>query len=213
MEFHESAILYRDKVYRFNSQRDGILPRGAQQPLASLSEVSIPNGMEFYQGLWRVFYLCIQLVSIPNGMEFYRSSAPIYLCVFSFNSQRDRILRMQADIRKNAAKTRFNSQRDRILRKYKTIEKHYRKLFQFPTGWNSTNPIRLGRRIFTRFNSQRDGILHGVEHPLASLSEVSIPNGMEFYQGTSRILRGDEARFNSQRDGILLFTPLINHVA
>ena len=32
-------------------------------------------------------------------------------------------------------------------------------LFQFPTGWNSTNILVLFRLIFCSFNSQRDGIL------------------------------------------------------
>ena len=52
--------------------------------------------------------------------------------------------------------------------------------FQFPTGWNST------RFIFAN------------EIPIA----VSIPNGMEFYDGaiTTHVV---EERFNSQRDGIL----------
>ena len=77
--------------------------------------VSIPNGMEFYAFSRLIFELAVE-VSIPNGMEFYPSLVarlPRYKCVsipngmefymllctlsrrnfFSFNSQRDGILR------------------------------------------------------------------------------------------------------------------------
>ena len=77
------------------------------------------------------------------------------------------------------------------------------RLFQFPTGWNSTIPRSLTPPIISRFNSQRDGILHcsqsirgrefgKFQFPTGwnstwddrarILTEVvSIPNGMEFY--------------------------------
>jgi len=56
------------------------------------------------------------------------------------------------------------------------------RLFQFPTGWNSTE-TRPQSRIYP--------------HP------VSIPNGMEFYAQKGKTFFYPE-RFNSQRDGILL---------
>ena len=61
-------------IYRFNSQRDGILPK---KPLVSLlySIVSIPNGMEFYYARTRLIKT-LRLVSIPNGMEFYLENKP-----------------------------------------------------------------------------------------------------------------------------------------
>ena len=53
----------------------------------------------------------------------------------------------------------FNSQRDGILR-YSGKNLEMRMSVSIPNGMEFyQNPIRLGRRIFTRFNSQRDGIL------------------------------------------------------
>ena len=56
------------------------------------------------------------------------------------------------------------------------------KLFQFPTGWNSTIIGVIGKREVS----------------------VSIPNGMEFYIAIPAA-EAFIARFNSQRDGILLY--------
>ena len=97
------------------------------------------------------------------------------------------------------------------------------RLFQFPTGWNSTNKtatqscqmvvsIPNGMEFYNYssgilaategFNSQRDGILPTLCYTLISLWAVSIPNGMEFYP--IFINRNADMRcFNSQRDGIL----------
>ena len=61
------------------------------------------------------------------------------------------------------------------------------KMFQFPTGWNST--LRSEARHYLR--------------------SVSIPNGMEFYAKV-RYLNLRSARFNSQRDGILLYPNIVN---
>ena len=60
--------------------------------------------------------------------------------------------------------------------------------FQFPTGWNSTkfDGVRDGIDQFS-FNSQRDGIL-----PTAGSDPLP-----------------PKARFNSQRDGILLLPMII----
>ena len=58
-----------------------------------------------------------------------------------------------------SAENCFNSQRDGILPKQKRQQKSF-KLFQFPTGWNST----------LRFLA-----------PIIARGLVSIPNGMEFY--------------------------------
>ncbi len=70
-------------------------------------------------------------------------------------------------------------------------------------GWNSTAQDAADQGGAARFNSQRDGILpRGAQQPLASLSEVSIPNGMEFYAEGGKG-SGMDMSFNSQRDGIL----------
>ena len=60
-----------------------------------------------------------------------------------------------------------------------------------------------------RFNSQRDGILlnHQQNHPKEN--QVSIPNGMEFYQNTLTPRTSKKECFNSQRDGILQFQGFI----
>ena len=54
--------------------------------------------------------------------------------------------------------------------------------FQFPTGWNSTLQMIASSYSSDCFNSQRDGILH--DEPLKDCfcKIVSIPNGMEFYR-------------------------------
>ena len=67
---------------RFNSQRDGILPK------IRLSEnitkgVSIPNGMEFYSSFTIVRFISV-IVSIPNGMEFYFNAGFGYFPGFGF---------------------------------------------------------------------------------------------------------------------------------
>ena len=96
---------------------------------------------------------------------------------------------------------RFNSQRDGILREG-LIVAFESGVFQFPTGWNSTEFCKLSSCTMNRFNSQRDGILHFTQSELIgalefqfptgwnstfdprhlySVAVVSIPNGMEFY--------------------------------
>ena len=61
-------------------------------------------------------------VSIPNGMEFYRT-----------------ILWLRLGL------ARFNSQRDGILRNLRVLVRAVVVLFQFPTGWNSTQADELAR--------------------------------------------------------------------
>ena len=103
-------------------------------------------------------------VSIPNGMEFYKLNiilgARKRCC---FNSQRDGILRWLR-ITLSCITYRFNSQRDGILPdKGFIIRRLYLVsipngmefylflwrycivsiLFQFPTGWNSTNDTNV----------------------------------------------------------------------
>ena len=117
----------------------------------------------------------------------------------------------------------FNSQRDGIL--HISIRTNIAaSMFQFPTGWNSTE---------TEFLSEVEGVKvsipNGMEFYITSipssflpllfqfptgwnstlvpcstrsLSRVSIPNGMEFYSAMSRV-RDLQKCFNSQRDGIL----------
>ena len=53
--------------------------------------VSIPNGMEFYY-IMVSHYDFISVVSIPNGMEFYAESSDFEAHKTCFNSQRDGIL-------------------------------------------------------------------------------------------------------------------------
>ena len=164
--------------------------------------VSIPNGMGFYQiGFIRFFTATI--VSIPNGMGFYKS----------FNLSHRSLLYS------------FNSQRDGILRYVVRTQKFFRTEFQFPTGWNSTSHRSRFRSAAYRFNSQRDGILQcGWNSPVSALRGfnsqrdgillasasfspspiiVSIPNGMEFYNTARNFTFIESVSFNSQRDGIL----------
>ena len=139
----------------FNSQRDGILPFWRLPFIMKFTRFQFPTGWNSTKGFLLLGVLSD--VSIPNGMEFYtkwRSVAPPYRC--------------------------FNSQRDGILPFWRLpfIMKFTR--FQFPTGWNSTKGFLL----------------------LGVLSDVSIPNGMEFYTKW-RSVAPPHRCFNSQRDGIL----------
>ena len=99
-------------LFRFNSQRDGILPASSKKPAGPDTVVSIPNGMEFYAStprppsVPRSFnsqrdgillktqsrFGYIARVSIPNGMEFYSQSISRDSAICCFNSQRDGIL-------------------------------------------------------------------------------------------------------------------------
>ena len=139
----------------FNSQRDGILPLKAILTILQIT-FQFPTGWNSTENLQNM--IASAMVSIPNGMEFY---------AFGYTDQ------------VFAAKS-FNSQRDGILHKgiFASIKK---ALFQFPTGWNSTQLIK-----------QR-----------ASRFVVSIPNGMEFYRHVEVRYFSRALRFNSQRDGIL----------
>ena len=58
--------------------------------------------------------------------------------------------------------------------------------FQFPTGWNSTEVKLISLRDHKRFNSQRDGILRWKAAGSGEIPMVSIPNGMEFYDRLAR---------------------------
>ena len=162
----------------FNSQRDGILPILSYWISIDLSPFQFPTGWNSTIDLG-IYPLPQKEVSIPNGMEFYRSGDPkspfrcrfqfptgwnstvlsaLYLPLgIGFNSQRDGILRLLHPI-KNKARIRFNSQRDGILLIHLKGSEML-KLFQFPTGWNSTH----------------NGMLDSYR------TFVSIPNGMEFY--------------------------------
>ena len=98
------------------------------------------------------------IVLIPNGMEFYN------------------IITTQKYITANS----FNSQRDGILPDGRVIS-ILQKLFQFPTGWNSTTNKYVNALTTICFNSQRDGILRYMFLVGWYITFVSIPNGMEFY--------------------------------
>ena len=140
----------------FNSQRDGILP-GEAEALRSTETVSIPNGMEFYltSGVISRDFEMFQfptgwnstiaasaqevkksIVSIPNGMEFYMRACLFLSEIWCFNSQRDGILPMLSLACRLAKVFQFptgwNSTLSAVFKKLEIA------LFQFPTGWNST---------------------------------------------------------------------------
>ena len=184
----------------FNSQRDGILLDFLAASFIPILSVSIPNGMEFYR-------------TLNLGGERRKS----------FNSQRDGILLMIFSWALPILDS-FNSQRDGILPPTLEIRPGY-KLFQFPTGWNSTKGFFLWP-----IRSSHVSIPNGMEFyspkefRCEPISLVSIPNGMEFYHiryftehaleefqfptgwnSTTAILDRflTILSFNSQRDGIL----------
>ena len=141
-------------IKSFNSQRDGIL----RSIIVRSTHISL---FQFPTGWNSTLFVCRRapnpVVSIPNGMEFYALWVSVARCSLSG----------------------FNSQRDGILPQWVLCALCH-KLFQFPTGWNSTNSFWHIENL-SCFNSQRDGILR----------EMAIPKKYE------------QSGFNSQRDGIL----------
>ena len=127
------------------------------KPSFSLSSlVSIPNGMEFY-----IFGLSpspsFQIISIPNGMEFYWHAAKCAGVAYSVSIPNGMKF-YKGRVMQIGVFTGFNSQRDEILPKTLKTAKAT-TVFQFPTGWNSTQIYILRRGKLP----------------------VSIPNGMKFY--------------------------------
>ena len=120
---------------RFNSQRDGILhDRHFSFVGESNGFNSQRDGILQYTEIPR---LCKQTVSIPNGMEFYF----LLLCVtralhwFQFPTGWNSTGLRQTPF---ICLPSFNSQRDGILRYYVCFSAIGHSEFQFPTGWNST---------------------------------------------------------------------------
>ena len=136
-------------------------------------------------------------------MEFYLLSA-LFLCRISrrFNSQRDGIL--PAKIEEVPLVIEVSIPNGMEFYGADEPRNGRKNPFQFPTGWNSTNPLSLSNTASYRFNSQRDGILptrgrivdfqRKFQFPTGWNSTeifpgtpeqrplVSIPNGMEFYK-------------------------------
>ena len=165
---------------RFNSQRDGILHMlllTATDMIDSFN--SQRDGILHSHIIFRIF---VGSVSIPNGMEFYG--------LYSGLQPKMRVL---------------YKRKDGFYGLYSGLQQQKVAKFQFPTGWNSTISPENWSIILSGFNSQRDGILRLSDSLLPRNSYVSIPNGMEFYQGC-RLYRRLFRCFNSQRDGILLFS-------
>ena len=115
MEFYKASLISSlAPVSRFNSQRDGILPRRKHCCSCGLSQFQFPTGWN--STLWLRPMRRAPWVSIPNGMEFYAlMNWKIFLNMSRFNSQRDGIL----------------------LSSFSSLAARLR--FQFPTGWNSTS--------------------------------------------------------------------------
>ena len=149
----------------FNSQRDGILPSFSKL-ICSFGVFQFPTGWNSTSSATST--RTQKIVSIPNGMEFYA---------------------------------------------YGFINDYFKQKFQFPTGWNSTKMVWDWMSILGSFNSQRDGILLcairneyklyfefqfptgwnstlSIRKYLLSTLWVSIPNGMEFYSTNFAIFLG-----------------------
>jgi len=140
----------------FNSQRDGILLLFGALKLLFALPVSIPNGMEFYRR-WNFWFRKREAFQFPTGWNSTLARFCSSVVPWSFNSQRDGILRVLKHNRANFdfvsipnGMEFYNRHPDYVIRW---------TLFQFPTGWNSTLSNSL-MNIYTI---------------------VSIPNGMEFY--------------------------------
>ena len=145
----------------------------------SVSAVSIPNGMEFYQALSQKVVPKAR-VSIPNGMEFYREIAPFLTDgnkKFQFPTGWNSTLTWACRFDCSCPVSIPNGMEFYVNKLYECF---ISDTFQFPTGWNST-------------------LCNFVVY---SFDDVSIPNGMEFYPLGFEIYILIFC-FNSQRDGIL----------
>ncbi len=78
----------------------------------------------------------------------------------------------------------FNSQRDGILPGFRGRGRRIRRLFQFPTGWNSTRLFEpsIEKDILFQFPTGWNSTIEQKE--VQDETIVSIPNGMEFYRAT-----------------------------
>ena len=88
------------------------------------------------------------------------------------------------------------------------LPSHPYKMFQFPTGWNSTTIFMAPIPINLSFNSQRDGILPIRPKRRRNRGWFQFPTG---WNSTDRfgLDLSTPFCFNSQRDGILLTPPLL----
>ena len=186
--------------------------------------VSIPNRMEFYDkeifrqsrsvafqfptgwnstGIFASIASLVSSFQFPTGWNSTLATLAKSSKFSCFNSQRDGILLVFFAAIKQVT-VGFNSQRDGILRLGVGRSGSFIRMFQFPTGWNSTLNVDFIGFLVNCFNSQRDGILRSLTRllPLYSVGfnsqrdgilldedirvglsfVVSIPNGMEFYQ-------------------------------
>ena len=187
MEFYSINEAMKALERRFNSQRDGILrasnrrkrwtvwfqfPTGWNSTLTgskTAQETASFNSQRdgILRRRWGMRYRR-QNVSIPNGMEFYAAGLVFH----------SRILHVS-----------IPNGMEFYLAFYSPFNP-LKKLFQFPTGWNST-------------------VLEHLNFPF--VERVSIPNGMEFYLQLAFLNPGCMGGFNSQRDGILPVFILYPH--
>ncbi len=139
---------------RFNSQRDGILLNPKND------------------------HSCDFKVSIPNGMEFYLRVDFRALGSNCFNSQRDGILLQEDFIRKGKNAVSIPNG----MEFYGSFIKNFgcSAKFQFPTGWNSTEPAD-DRKVEIPFQFPTGWNSTFYHWSCRRMYPVSIPNGMEFY--------------------------------
>ena len=97
----------------------------------------------------------------------------------------------------------FNSQRDGILRGHYVLIFAFGLEFQFPTGWNSTETLTSFPSQAISFNSQRDGILPFRTSQMQETAKFQFPTGWNSTLAKSSKFSLISSRFNSQRDGIL----------
>ena len=201
MEFYAMKDIVTPVEEGFNSQRDGILRNMRLQTLNSSSFNSQRDGI---LPNFAPFNARCRKFQFPTGWNSTVSAEHLkYTQEIRFNSQRDGILpsTFKSCFRVSA---RFNSQRDGILHSDLHIETEF-SLFQFPTGWNSTQNLE---EIFAPFkfcfNSQRDGILPSCKSFGKSLnSTFQFPTGWNSTHMHASVLGASYVSFNSQRDGIL----------
>ena len=191
--------------------------------ILSPCQFQFPTGMEFYKTSkksnsqdflfqfptgWNSTFLKkrpthTKNVSIPNGMEFYVFKKETYPHEKRFNSQRDGILLCFCCLYYSTSllfqfPTGWNSTELCHLPNNKLCE------FQFPTGWNSTHIRNSLDVMYHRFNSQRDGILLcGSPRRLKYSLWFQFPTGWNSTLKKTQLVYAVITRFNSQRDGIL----------
>ena len=171
-------LLVRLLEERFNSQRDGILPKLGITEFEYV-KFQFPTG---WNSTFKNdnFFTIASLFQFPTGWNSTLSCLRRRRSYWRFNSQRDGILLEFVEKCSNGYKG-FNSQRDGILQTTPPASSSNSLCFNSQRDGILHKCGAYYKDDDICFNSQRDGILRRRKRGVFSAKLVSIPNGMEFY--------------------------------